>query len=438
MSPRIPALTLARRADGTGRHSPWRLQHGAFLLTFALTLLFLLGFMGIALDFGRLFVVKSELQTAMDSCALAAAQELDGQSSAIARARSAGMAAGNNNNVNLQSSNWNGQGKLTATEEHISFLDQNYADTGVSTDARYAECRYTMSSIKLWLLQAMGAFTGDSTTWSGNGTVSARAVATRAPSQTNCLMPIGLCKKPTGSFSPGEWLSGVTNDKDEIEASGAFKWLDYTGPGGGANEIKDLLAGKGACNLPGTSTNVTDPSKNGKTNGAVDAWNTRFGIYKGSYNQTDNPPDETGYAWYAAKDDASLKKPGRYSDQSSAGFSAKRSVHAPYQGDNQADNKQLNAVNGNGNGNGGTDYTKGGNRRIMTVGVVDCAAPKLQLTGFACVLALHPMSKAGNGKTEKMWLEYISDASATTGNPCSTGGLAGTGSNVPLVPTLVR
>jgi len=412
-----------------------RRQHGAFLITFALFMLFLLGFMGIALDFGRLFVVKTELQTAMDSCALAAAQELDGQTDAIARARRAGMAAGNNNNVNLQSSNWNGQGKLTATEEHISFLDQNYADTGVSTDARYAECRYTMSSIKLWLLQAMGAFTGDSTTWSGNGTVGARAVATRAPSQTNCLMPIGLCKKPTGSFSPGEWLSGVTNDKDEIEASGAFKWLDYTGPGGGAKEIKDLLAGNGACNLPGTATNVTDPSKNGKTNGAVDAWNTRFGIYKGSYNQTDNPPDETGYAWYAT--DATKVNPGRYLDSTTKGFVAKRSTNAPYQGDKTPpDTEGLKTSNGNKPPS--TDYTKGGNRRIMTVGVVDCAAPKLQLTGFACVLALHPMSKAGNGKTEKMWLEYISDASATTGNPCSTGGLAGTGSNVPLVPTLVR
>ncbi|WP_229228633.1 pilus assembly protein TadG-related protein [Comamonas thiooxydans] len=422
-----------------GSTAALRRQHGAFLITFALFMLFLLGFMGIALDFGRLFVVKTELQTAVDSCALAAAQELDGQSSAITRARSAGMAAGNANNANLQSTSWNGVGKITASDIDI-FRDKEYLITTDAKKAQYAECKYTMSSIKLWLLQAMGAFTGDSTTWAGNGTVGARAVATRAPSQTNCLMPIGLCKKPTGSFSPGEWLSGVTNDKDETEASGAFKWLDYTGPGGGANEIKNLLAGNGACNLPGTATNVTDPSKNGKTNGAVDAWNTRFGIYKGSYNQTDNPPDETGYAWYAAKDDASLKKPGRYSDQSSAGFSAKRSVHAPYQGDNQADNKQLNAVNGNGNGNGngGTDYTKGGSRRIMTVGVVDCGAPKLQLTGFACVLALHPMAKAASGKNEKMWLEYISDASAMTGNPCSTGGLAGTGSNVPLVPTLVR
>ena len=48
------------------------------MVTVAFALLFLLGFMGVALDFGHLFVVKTELQTASDSCALAAAQELDG------------------------------------------------------------------------------------------------------------------------------------------------------------------------------------------------------------------------------------------------------------------------------------------------------------------------------------------------------------------------
>ena len=55
------------------------------------------GSSGFALDFGRLFVVKSELQTAMDSCALAAAQELDLQPTAIERATSAGLTAGNLN-----------------------------------------------------------------------------------------------------------------------------------------------------------------------------------------------------------------------------------------------------------------------------------------------------------------------------------------------------
>ena len=52
-------------------------ENGAVIVTVAFTLLFLMGFMAIAMDFGHLFVVKTELQTAVDSCALAAAQELD-------------------------------------------------------------------------------------------------------------------------------------------------------------------------------------------------------------------------------------------------------------------------------------------------------------------------------------------------------------------------
>jgi Flp pilus assembly protein TadG len=78
----------------------FRRQRGAVIVTVCLALLFLLGFIGIAVDLGRLFIVRSELQTAMDSCALAAAQELDGVGAAIdgvtdsiSRARSAWTAA---------------------------------------------------------------------------------------------------------------------------------------------------------------------------------------------------------------------------------------------------------------------------------------------------------------------------------------------------------
>src|SRR6476619_4165322 len=77
-------------------------QHGAVMVTVAFALLFLLGFMGVALDFGHLFVVKTELQTASDSCALAAAQELDGAADALTRATSAGRTAGNLNRTNFQ------------------------------------------------------------------------------------------------------------------------------------------------------------------------------------------------------------------------------------------------------------------------------------------------------------------------------------------------
>src|SRR6186997_1276180 len=92
-----PTRPIVRSSSGLKRR-----QTGAVILTVALTMLFLLGFMGIALDFGHLFVVKTELQTATDSCALAAAQELDGAADALTRATNAGITAGNLNKVNFQ------------------------------------------------------------------------------------------------------------------------------------------------------------------------------------------------------------------------------------------------------------------------------------------------------------------------------------------------
>jgi uncharacterized membrane protein len=110
-----------------------RRQKGAVILTVAFALLFLLGFMAIALDFGHMFVVKDELQTSMDACALAAAQELDAASDSITRATNAGMTAGNLNNVNFQSATWSGKGKIVAA--NITFKDAAYGATAVAANA---------------------------------------------------------------------------------------------------------------------------------------------------------------------------------------------------------------------------------------------------------------------------------------------------------------
>ena len=113
-----------------GRYS----QRGAVIVTVCLMMFFLLGFMGLALDFSRAFVVKSELQTAMDSCALAAAQELDGASDSITRATSAGLTAGNLNRVHFQSANWSGKGQLTSGD--LQFLVANYVTTSSPASAK--------------------------------------------------------------------------------------------------------------------------------------------------------------------------------------------------------------------------------------------------------------------------------------------------------------
>ena len=79
---------------------PRHRQGGAVLILVAIAAAVLIGFLGLVIDLGRLFVTKTEMQSAMDACALAAAAELrpgvtPPDSLAVSRAVSAGMTAGN-------------------------------------------------------------------------------------------------------------------------------------------------------------------------------------------------------------------------------------------------------------------------------------------------------------------------------------------------------
>ncbi|SRR5579885_1740926 len=76
-----------------------KMNRGFVLVTTALCIIGLLGALGLAVDLGRVFITKSELQVYVDSAALAATMELDGTSDGIARARA--QAAANTNTWNL-------------------------------------------------------------------------------------------------------------------------------------------------------------------------------------------------------------------------------------------------------------------------------------------------------------------------------------------------
>ncbi|MDB5808459.1 MAG: hypothetical protein JWN94_581 [Betaproteobacteria bacterium] len=409
-------------------------QGGAVILTVALAMLFLLGFMGIALDFGHLFIVKTELQTAMDSCALAAAQELDGASDSLTRATSAGVTAANLNRVNFQGApTFQGlTGAQIATR--VTFSDSlvgAYSSTFAPVaNARYASCTHTRTGMLPWMLQAMQAFSGNAAYGATQG-VQALGIATRAPSQSNCALPIGICSKP-GGYQNGEWILGAVNSSEQV--TGQFRWLDFTANGGGARELKDVLTGEGQCNLPGNNTLAGKPGNNGS---AADAYNTRFGIYQGSRAPPDDGvPDLTGYAWYQNNAIVQPPYPNKY-----PGFVAKRRINAPYEGDNQSPDTV--GLSTNGRIYSGSLATVGSDRRIVPVPVVNCAAfdglsgsGRIQIQSLACVLLLHPIKKGAGPNSTKMWIEYVAAANSPT-SPCTTLGLAG-GVGGPLVPVLVR
>ncbi len=409
-----------------GRHR----QGGSIIVTVALVMLFLLGFMGIALDFGHLFIVKTELQTAMDSCALAAAQELDGQSDAIARARSAGRSAGNLNNVNFQSTSWSGQGNIIDAD--ISFRDAAYGITAVPALAKYAQCQHTQPAIQMWLLHAMGAFSGADPAYSNTNNVSTFAVATRASAQSTCPVPVALKPKP-GSMAPdygfaaGEWVKLIM--AQNAAAGGEIGWANLDGSNSASETEAEL---NGHC---GTEVGDTLGTP-GVQASVADAWNYRFGIYKNSPDgdPSINRPDFTGYAYTANNWPSQQNAYGDFTAKRLA-FASCADTGTAVRGANSCqsitgltlNSFQKLAAPGDTTG-GHRQY--GSNRRIVTVPVINGAS---QVIDYACMLMLQPLSIP---MAVDVQLEYIGNASDPA-SPCTTSGLPG-GSAGPLVPVLVR
>jgi Flp pilus assembly protein TadG len=417
-------------------------QGGAVILMVCFMLFFLLGFSAIAFDFGHLFIVKTELQTAMDSCALAAAQELDGQASAIDRARSAGATAANLNRVNLQSTSWDGKGQVVDAD--ITFKDASYAATTVPANARYAQCQHTQGGVRMWLLHAMGTFSGNAAANPSSRAVLASAVATRASAQSTCPIPVALKPKAGGTpannfgFQIGEWV--VAFDKAGMSA-GEMGWYNLDGSNSASETAAELGEG-GRCGTrigdtlgtPGAQTNVDRP------------WNFRFGVYKNSDSPSVNHPDQTGYSYTDVNwtnpvpQNAFSGTPAPGSDSTAKNYIIKRAAYASFDdtGTNLKDGSKI-VFNDNNKlnsfqklatpGPAGEHRQYGYSRRLAVVPVIDDAS---HVINYACMFMLHPLS--GPNDSAKLEFEGLAGIPAS---PCTTNGFAG-GSAGPLVPVLVR
>ena len=425
-------------------HSVGR-QKGAVIVTVAFALLFLLGFMAIALDFGHMFVVKDELQTSMDSCALSAAQELDGAGDAITRAQSAGIAAGNLNKVNFQSATWSGQGQVVNAD--ITFKDAAYGVTAVPASALYAQCQHSQNGIRMWLFQSMGAFAGSTNpAYSSTKSVGALAVATRASAQTTCPIPVGLKPKPGGTapnygFAVGEW---VTLLGSRTPNSGEIGWYNLDGSTNAA-ETKIELGEPGHCGVRVGDTLGTP----GVKESVREVWNYRFGIYKNADpGPSVNHPDFSGYAYTstnwtnAAPQNAYAGTPATDPTGTAANFKTKRLAFASY-GTNVNNGDAITGLNIRGGFNtlatpgvatscpdaAHQHHCYGYSRRIVTAPVIDGAN---KVIDYACMFMLQPMSSP----TVDVQMEFVGNAGAV-GTPCTTNGYAG-GTAGPKVPVLVQ
>lgn len=418
-------------------------------ITVGLALAILIGFLGLVVDLGHMYVVKAEMQNAMDACALAAAKELTGTSTTqLQLAENAGITVGSQNNVNFQSQ------AVAMTPADITFASAingayqsrttvEAAGSAQILSMKFAKCEKAQSGIAMYFMKVLGM---------GSQSVPAHAVATLQAGQTSCPIPLGMCSH-TGvgtcahggtpnayGLCPGEWYDGkLAAGGGYPSGTGNFNWIDFTPPSGGASELAGLITGTGSCNSNSSNT----VGQSGVDQSVATAWNSRFGLYKnggGNPSLSSAPPDYTGYA-YTATSTSSWPQPkyNAYAD-----FKTKRAAYASYgnttdtitAGNTLTGLSISNSFKVATHGANGQLASNGASRRIALAPIVDCSgwasSQTVPIKAWACVLMLHPIDQPG----DTVYMEFLGLSDAA-GSPCATTGLPGT-STGPLVPALVR
>src|SRR5512138_3132573 len=387
------AMQLARPLATTRRAH----ARGAIALMTVILLPVLLGTAALVIDFARLFVFKTELQSAMDACALAAASSLTGVSDptifdtarahgfAMSDPSRAGLAARTDLSVNKLHFHRDNLALANIVVEFstalggqpwIAATSASYAGITPQT-AKYVRCTYNDANNALFfrpMLQAIvpGALATQS--------VGATAAASLKPAQSACAFPIAVCKLPGGTSANnygrtvGERMT-AKNSPGGAYGTGDYGWLDFTPPAGGQSELAGLINGSGSCAV----TAGTTVGQAGTITSLESNWNARFGVYSAAMSYTTAPPDFTGYGYITGSNN--------YSD-----YVARSSARDPYQ-------------NGVGGGNSKLTSAQHGSygqkRRIATAAIVDCSvwssgSANPTVIDFACILLLAPVRNGGS------------------------------------------
>ena len=416
------------------QHPSARRQRGAVAIILGLTLAVLIGFAGLAIDLGRFFVIKTELQNAMDACALAAASQLrPGQSNpnALTKAIAYGrvFSTGGEGNTSAIKNRANFQSVvIDIAASQITFSDALVGPYEVASDADYntaafAKCTYPLAGLPIFFMRVLNPVLGTQT-------VSAMAAATLAPSASACAIPVAVCRQSMGAnfgLTPGEWLSRPEGNPGSY-GTGNFGWIDFTPPGGGANELADILAGQGQCNVAAGN----EVGQEGTINSLDKAWNSRFGIYmngEGNPQVSTAVPDVTGYSYTLSNWPAGANA---YTGASggAVNYLTAAASYLSYQYSISGAFSQISAAD---------HQTFGGYRRVAVAPVVDCGiwgdtgngSARPPVDGWACVLMLAPLLV----NSDRPMLEFLG-LSTDPGSPCATNGEPGTFG--PLVPQLVQ
>ncbi len=289
-----------------------RQQKGAYLVLMAALLVLLIGVGALAIDMGRLYVMRSEMQNAADAAALAAAMELDKAPNARARAENAARNllqhdskfadVANLLGVSIQLEFFCAIGaRYDPRPKEIKYFCVNDYSAGRSIATSDAETSYVRVSLRptdangayslqLLFLPALSAVIDQI-----NPRASLSATATGGRNLYMCdFPPMMLCNpfENTGMAFQDEMNPG---DQIILKQQGGNQWApgnfgflqpDNT-PGGGAPEISRFLADE---NLSGCKAPLFTTSTGSMTNQTSNGLNTRFDIYSNpGYGRPDAP-----------------------------------------------------------------------------------------------------------------------------------------------------
>lgn len=289
---------------------------------------------------------------------------------------------------------------------------------------RFVRCTVERADIANWFIQVLNVLPGVDITAS---TVQSTAVASLQPAQTTCALPVTLCSNDPvfATAVRGTWLESVVGPQNGL--TGSFRWVDFTPPQGGADELAEMLRGAGACTLPAEGAQI---GQSGAVASLGNDWNSRFGVYQGGVRPGEAVPDFTGYAYTRTSWPSGFGAFSNFIDQ--------RTSNASYQG-NAATGLDVRGTISDSS----FLRSNGSDRRLAIVPVVNCndfaGSQTAAVESWACILMLHPINNApGGAALPRMYLEYLG-ASNDLNSPCATLGLPGSEDSVgPQVPVLVQ
>ena len=268
-----------------------RSEKGSVAPTVGLSLFALIAAGGIAFDYARLASMDTELQNAADQAALAAASQLDGTSTSMARADAAARTFLNNTTyssndaggmavtisaVNVPSQCSTGPATVPPVEFFANKPDAESGCNGFVDPARFAEAKFvrvgvTARQAVYALTPIVGAFR--------SGAINADATAGLGSSICK-VPPLMICNPNPGTPFPvvaGQGILVVAHQQGQSWSPGNFGFLNA---GQSNNGAPDLLAAMAYQDAPLTCQDTaTGDVDTGATVPAIDAANTRFDIY---------------------------------------------------------------------------------------------------------------------------------------------------------------